>query len=198
MSLNKQSKILEIGSNDGCLQDVFAKFGIEVLGVEPTGIAAKIAVAKGHSVIQKFFDAKTASQISDKYGKFDLIIANNVLAHVPDINEFLTGIYELLSDEGIVTVGNPSLLSLLEQAQFDTIYHEHFSYLSATAVEFIAKRNRLRLVEVEELTFMVVASDITYAEHHTHSHRFSRASAIYSNMRRLLGLKLMPSMRNLR
>ena len=71
LSLNKQSKILEIGSNDGCLQDVFAKFGIEVLGVEPTGIAAKIAVAKGHSVIQKFFDAKTASQISDKYGKFD-------------------------------------------------------------------------------------------------------------------------------
>ena len=128
-----------------------------------------------------------------------LIIANNVLAHVPDINEFLTGIYELLSDEGIVTVENPSLLSLLEQAQFDTIYHESIFHIFLPRLLILSQNETdYGWLRSRELTFMVVASDITYAEHHTHSHRFSRASAIYSNMRRLLGLKLMPSMRNLR
>ena len=145
-NINTASKVLEIGSNDGCLQNIFKRHDISVLGVEPTRAAAKIATNQGHQVIGKFFDRRLAGKIMSEHGKFDLLVANNVLAHVPDINDFLQGIQLLLSNNGFATIENPSLVSLLKNGQFDTIYHEHFSYLSTTSVKFLSEQNGLELL----------------------------------------------------
>ena len=147
---NKKHKCLEIASNDGYLQEIFAESGIKLLGIEPTNLAASIAKSKGHKVIEDFFNHKFSKDLIKKEGNFDLIIANNVFAHVPDINDFLSGIKTCLSKNGIITIENPSVINLVEMNQFDTIYHEHFSYLSLTSVEFIAKKNRLEVFDVEE------------------------------------------------
>ncbi len=148
--IKKTHKCLEIASNDGYLQEIFADSGLKLLGIEPTNIAANIARSKGHKVIKKFFNHKFSKDLIKKKGKFDLIIANNVFAHVPNINDFLSGVKTCLSKNGIVTIENPSVINLIEMNQFDTIYHEHFSYLSLTSVEFVAKKNNLEVFDVEE------------------------------------------------
>ncbi len=150
--VNKNSQVVEVAANDGYLLQFFKSFGIPCYGIEPTASTAASAMEKGIDIIQKFFSKKLALQLSKTKGKVDLMIANNVLAHVPDINDFLKGFSELLHDNGVVTFEFPHLLKLIEENQFDTIYHEHFSYLSLNTIHKIFLKNELEIFDVEELT----------------------------------------------
>lgn len=146
---NKNSLIVEIASNDGYLLQYFKEKNIPVLGVEPTANTAKVAEEKGiHSIID-FFGSKLAKEQID--GKADLILGNNVLAHVPDINDFVKGVKIALKPNGVNTFEFPHLCKLVEFNQFDTIYHEHFSYLSLTAVKAIFESQGLEIFDVQEL-----------------------------------------------
>ena len=147
--LNSESFVVEIASNDGYLLQYFKEKNIPILGVEPAINVAATAQAKGIPTLTKFFGLKTAEEIVPKAS---LIIGNNVLAHVPDINDFVSGISKLLASNGIVTIEFPHLLQLIKQNQFDTIYHEHFSYLSLISSEKIFNRWGLELFDVEELS----------------------------------------------
>ncbi len=149
--LNEQSRVAEIASNDGYLLQYFVKKGIPVLGVEPAANVAQVAINRGVPTVIKFFGEKTAHELSAEWGKADLLIGNNVLAQVPDLNDFVTGMKLLLKDRGIITMEFPHLLRLIEENQFDTIYHEHFSYFSFTTVEKIFAAHGLTLFDVEEL-----------------------------------------------
>lgn len=150
-SLNGHSMVVEIASNDGYLLQYFQKKGVPNYGVEPTRSTAELAKKKGLRVIEDFFGESLASKLVESEGKADLIAANNVLAHVPDINDFVTGFSCLLQDEGVATFEFPHLLSLVGGCQFDTIYHEHYSYLSLLSVRKILEKNGLRIFNVEEL-----------------------------------------------
>ena len=150
-NLSKSSNLLEIASNDGYLQDQFSLNGLNLTGIEPTDSAANIAISKGHKVIKQFFGTKLANKLKSKSGLFDLIVANNVFAHVPDINDFMKGIKICLSPSGVATIENPSVINLINKNQYDTIYHEHFSYLSLTSVEFIANKNQMEVFDVEKI-----------------------------------------------
>ena len=134
---NNSNSFLEIASNDGYLQDRFAASGLELLGIEPTSLAANVAKSKGHKVIKKFFGLEFSKDLVKKKGKFDLIIANNVFAHVSDINDFMLGIKFVFQKMGCY-IENPSIINLVEKNQFDTIY-EHFSYLSLTSVDLLPR-----------------------------------------------------------
>lgn len=136
-NLDENSKVIEIASNDGYLLQYFKEKGIGVLGVEPAGNVAKHAIEKGIETRVKFFGEATANELVAEGIQADLTAANNVLAHVPDINDFVKGFSILLKDDGIATFEFPHLLNLYGKNQFDTIYHEHFSYLSLTTVEKI-------------------------------------------------------------
>lgn len=149
--LSASSKVVEIASNDGYLLQHFVKAGIPVLGVDPAAGCAKAAREKGVETETAFFNIDTAKRLRDSGHCADLIAANNVLAHVPDIRSFVKGFAILLRDDGVMTVEFPHLLNLLEQVQFDTIYHEHYSYLSLLAVEGIFEACGLRVLDVEEL-----------------------------------------------
>ena len=173
---NNSNSFLEIASNDGYLQDRFAASGLELLGIEPTSLAANIAKSKGHKVIKKFFGLEYSKDLVKKKGKFDLIIANNVFAHVPDINDFMLGIKVCLSKNGVVTIENPSVINLVEKNQFDTIYHEHFSYLSLTSVEFIAKNNMLDVFDVEES--FIHGGSIRYYLQHKNTQRYKKSERV--------------------
>ena len=150
-SLDPSSRVVEVAANDGYLLQYVAARGIPCLGVEPTGNTAAAARAKGIPVVEAFFGRSLAQRLRDEYGYADLMVANNVLAHVPDINDFVGGFAVLLAKEGVATFEFPSLLSLVAQRQFDTIYHEHYSYLSLTAVERIFAANGLTVFDVENL-----------------------------------------------
>jgi SAM-dependent methyltransferase len=149
--LDKNSKVVEIASNDGYLLQNFVAHGIQVLGVEPAANVAEVAKAKGINTKVVFFGEKTALQLLGDGWSADLIIGNNVLAHVPDLNDFVKGLKLLLKPAGLATMEFPHLLQLMEQSQFDTIYHEHFSYFSFLAVEQVFARHGLKLFDVEEL-----------------------------------------------
>jgi len=149
--LNKSSLVTEIASNDGYLLQFFKEKQIPCYGVEPTQSTANEAKKKGIEVIENFFSENLANEILITKGKSDLIISNNVLAHVPNINDFLKGIYWLLNDNGVATFEFPSLVNLLKYNQFDTIYHEHFSYLSFFSVINIFKKNRLEIFDVDKI-----------------------------------------------
>lgn len=149
--INTKSLIAEIASNDGYLLQYFITKGIPVLGIEPATNVAEYAIKKGVRTEIKFFGVKTAYEMVKKYGKADLLIGNNVLAHVPDINDLVGGMKIFLKPEGIITMEFPHLERLVERNQFDTIYHEHFSYLSFTTVEKIFAYHGLTLFDVEEL-----------------------------------------------
>jgi len=151
LQLDNSSFVIEIACNDGYLLKNFIEKGINCLGIEPTEGAAAIAKDKGISVITEFFGLKLAKKISNSFPKANLICANNVLAHVPDINDFVSGISYALSDNGTVTVEFPHLYRLIKGMQFDTIYHEHFSYLSLKVVNDIFKKNRLKIYDIDEL-----------------------------------------------
>lgn len=150
-SLDAGSKVVEVASNDGYLLQHFVRAGIPVLGVDPAAGCAEAARAKGVETEVAFFNAETATRLRDAGHGADLIAANNVLAHVPDIRGFVSGFPILLKPDGVLTVEFPHLLSLLDGTQFDTIYHEHYFYLSLLAVEAVFAACGLRVFDVEEI-----------------------------------------------
>ncbi len=149
--LGANSCVVEVASNDGYLLKNFKAAGIPCYGVEPTASTAKAAREIGIESIEEFFGKKLANRLVSEGRQADLTAANNVLAHVPDINDFVSGFTLLLKDQGVSTFEFPHLLNLVDKAQFDTIYHEHFSYLSLTAVNTIFKANGLSVFDVEEI-----------------------------------------------
>jgi 2-polyprenyl-3-methyl-5-hydroxy-6-metoxy-1,4-benzoquinol methylase len=150
-NFNSGSQVIEVASNDGYLLQYFKERGIPVLGIEPTSNTAQVAIEKGIDTRIVFFGERTAYELVKEELKADLLLGNNVLAHVPDINDFVKGLKIVLAPSGVITMEFPHLLQLILQNQFDTIYHEHFSYLSFHTVEKIFKQNGLRLFDVEEL-----------------------------------------------
>jgi len=148
---NQSSRVIEIASNDGYLLQFFQAQSIPVLGIEPATNVAQVAIEKGIDTLVKFFGVETAQELVGQGKKADLLLGNNVLAHVPNINDFVAGMKIVLKLEGIITMEFPHLLRLIEQSQFDTIYHEHFSYLSFVTVEKIFAHHGLTLFDVEEL-----------------------------------------------
>lgn len=149
--LGRSSHVVEVAANDGSLLQYVKGLGIPCLGIEPTASTAAAARDKGIPVVQEFFGVDLARRLSTEGARADLMAANNVLAHVPDINDFVAGFAILLKDDGVATFEFPHLMKMVEQAQFDTIYHEHFSYLSLTAVERVLAGNGLSVFDVEEL-----------------------------------------------
>jgi len=149
---NSDSQVIEIASNDGYLLQYFKEHNVPVLGVDPTANTAEVAISKGIPTIIDFFGAEFAQKkLVDEDIKADLILGNNVLAHVPDINDFVKGVKTALKDTGVVTFEFPHLMRLVEECQFDTIYHEHFSYLSFTVVKRIFEKQGLEMFDVQEL-----------------------------------------------
>ena len=150
-ALGSQSLVIEVASNDGYLLQFVKQRGIRCVGIEPTSSTAAAARDKGIETLEAFLGETTGREIAASHGRADLVTANNVLAHVPDINDFVRGVGEILAPTGVVTFEFPHLLNLLEGLQFDTIYHEHFSYLSLTAVCRILDAGGLRVFDIEEL-----------------------------------------------
>jgi SAM-dependent methyltransferase len=149
--LNAHSQVVEVASNDGYLLQYFHQLGIPSIGIEPTTSTAAVARSKGIEVVEEFFGVLLAERLLAQGTAADLLIANNVLAHVPDINDFVAGFARLLKPDGVATFEFPHLLRLVENGQFDTIYHEHFSYLSITAVEKIFLTNGLKVFDIQEI-----------------------------------------------
>jgi len=149
--ISEKSLVIEIASNDGYLLQYFAEKNIPVLGVEPAANVAQVAAKKGISSITKFFSRETAKELVADGKRADLLLGNNVLAHVPDVNDFVEGMKILLKPQGVITMEFPHLMQLMEQNQFDTIYHEHFSYFSFLTVQKIFAAHGLTLFDVEEL-----------------------------------------------
>jgi len=149
--LNGQSHVIEVASNDGYLLQNFVASGIPCLGIEPTANTAKVARAKGIETREVFFGLDVARQLVDEGKKADLLLGNNVFAHVPDINDFVSGMSYVLKNEGVITLEFPHLLELVQNNQFDTIYHEHYSYLSLIAILPIFSKFGLRVFEVEQV-----------------------------------------------
>ena len=150
-SLSEKSFVVEIASNDGYLLENFVNLGVPCLGIEPSSSTAKISTGKGIDTLVDFFSTKVAKNVSSKYKNADLIIANNVLAHVPDLLDFLNGIKTLLAEDGVVTIEFPHLLNIIKDRQFDTIYHEHYSYISLIALNTSLLNIGLKMVDVEEI-----------------------------------------------
>lgn len=150
--LTSGSRVVEVASNDGYLLQYVQARQISALGIEPTASTAQASRAKGQEVIEEFFGVDLARRLVAGGIQADLMAANNVLAHVPDINDFVSGFTILLKPAGVVTFEFPHLLRMIEEIQFDTIYHEHFSYLSLTAVHRICSENGLTVFDVEELS----------------------------------------------
>lgn len=149
--LNANSLVIEVAANDGYLLQYAKALGIPCLGIEPTASTADAARAKGIEIVEEFFSVKLAKELIAQGKQADLTAANNVLAHVPDINDFAAGFAILLKPAGVATFEFPHLLRLVSERQFDTIYHEHYSYLSLTAVQRIFEHNGLSVFDVEEL-----------------------------------------------
>src|ERR1700748_1762490 len=151
LGLPPDSLVTEVASNDGYLLQHFVAAGVPVLGVEPAGNVAKAAVAKGIQTVVEFLGPETGAAIGAEYGQADLVAANNVFAHVPDIRGFAAGLRALVKESGLVTLEFPHLLRLIERRQYDTIYHEHFSYLSLLTASRALATAGLRVVDVDEL-----------------------------------------------
>ena len=151
LSLNYVSLVIEIASNDGYLLQYFKEKKIPCLGIEPTANTAMVAKEKGINTITEYFTESKAKQVAIDFGKADLILGNNVFAHVPDINDFVKGLKELLNSSGTVTLEFPHLLTLIENNQYDTIYHEHFWYFSFYSLQNVFKKYNLSIYDIEEL-----------------------------------------------
>jgi SAM-dependent methyltransferase len=149
--LGAHSLVVELASNDGYLLQNFVAAGIPALGVEPAANVAEVAVQKGIPTVVRFFGRQTAADLIAEGKAADLIVGNNVLAHVPDVNDFVGGMKILLKPQGVITMEFPHLMRLMEENQFDTIYHEHFSYYSFLTVERIFAAHGLTLFDVDEL-----------------------------------------------
>lgn len=149
--LGSNSTVAEVAANDGYLLQYVAKAGLACYGIEPTESTALAARSKGIEIIEDFFGVNLAKRLFSEKKNADLIVANNVLAHVPDINDFTAGFRHLLKENGVATFEFPHLLSMISDSQFDTVYHEHYSYLSLTAVNNIFEANGLNIFDVQEL-----------------------------------------------
>ena len=151
LNLNSDHLVIEIASNDGYLLQYFKKYKIPVLGIEPAKNIAKIAQKKKIPTITKFFGTKLAKEMVKSGKQPDLLLGNNVLAHVPKLNDFVEGLKILLKHEGIITLEFPHILQLINKNQFDTIYHEHFSYFSLITLKKLFEMHKLKIFDVEEL-----------------------------------------------
>ena len=149
--LHQASLVVEDDANDGYLLQYVKSAGIPCYGIEPTAGTAAVARSRGVDIVERFFGAQLGAELARDDLRADLIVANNVLAHVPDINDFVGGFHHLLKPQGVATFEFPHLLRMVQKSQFDTAYHEHYSYLSLTAVERIFKHNGLTVFDVEEL-----------------------------------------------
>lgn len=152
LPLTSKSKVIEIASNDGYLLQYFVQRGIPALGIEPAANVAKVAESKGVPTLVKFFGVDTARELADAGQRADLILGNNVLAQVPDLNDFVGGMKILLAPTGVITIEFPHLLRTIDGNQFDQVYHEHFSYFSLYAAERIFGAHGLPIFDVEELS----------------------------------------------
>ena len=150
LGLTSEDLVIEVASNDGYLLQYFVEAGIQVLGIEPASGVAEIAINKGIPTLVEFFGEEVARKLSKKI-KPKLLLGNNVLAHVPDIHDFIKGFSLLIAENGLITFEFPHLLSLIRSNQFDTIYHEHYSYLSITALNPIFRNQGLKIIDVEKL-----------------------------------------------
>ena len=150
-ALNSDSLVIEIASNDGYLLQYFNENKIAVLGIEPTANTAEVAVQKGIATVVDFFGVRLATSLASQNKKADLLLGNNVLAHVPDINDFVGGMKIILKEHGVITMEFPHLMQLVDNNQFDTIYHEHFSYLSFYTVKQIFEAQGLEMFDVQEI-----------------------------------------------
>lgn len=150
LNLNPDDLVVEVASNDGYLLQYFANAGIQVLGIEPASGVASFAIEKGIPTVIEFFGEEVARQLATKI-KPKLMVGNNVLAHVPDLHDFIKGFSLLISDEGLITFEFPHLLNLVRENQFDTIYHEHYSYLTITALIPVFESHGLRIIDVKKL-----------------------------------------------
>lgn len=152
LQLGSSSFVVEVASNDGYLLKTFVEHGLRVLGIDPAANVAAAARAAGVPTEAAFFGAETANAVVAQHGLADMMLANNVLAHVPDIHDFVEGFRRVLAPNGVITFEFPHLVPLIEQTQFDTIYHEHFSYLSLLALEPIFAAHGLHVVDVDQLS----------------------------------------------
>ncbi|SFW98357.1 Methyltransferase domain-containing protein [Thermoactinomyces sp. DSM 45891] len=150
--LTDTSQVIEIASNDGYLLQYFQRKNIPCLGIEPAKNVAEAALQKGINTISEFFGNELAKELLSENMQADLIVANNVLAHVPNLHDFVAGLKTLLKDDGVITIEFPHLLQLITHKQFDTIYHEHFSYFSLVSVKRILAHYKLQVFDVEELS----------------------------------------------
>jgi len=150
-SLNSNSQVIELASNDGYLLQYFVQAGVPALGIEPAANVAAVAEAKGVRTIVRFFNRESARELVPEIGQADLLLGNNVLAQVPDVNSFVAGMKLVLKSDGVITMEFPHLLKLIAEHQFDTIYHEHFSYFSLYSAEKIFAAHGLRIFDVEQL-----------------------------------------------
>lgn len=151
LGLGAGSLVVELASNDGYLLQHFAPLGVPVLGIEPAANVAKVAIDKGIPTRVDFFGVRLADELVAEGKRADLIAGNNVLAQVPDLNDFTAGMVRLLKPQGVITLEFPHLVTLMQQNQFDTIYHEHFSYFSLSTIDRLAKRHGAKLIDVEEI-----------------------------------------------
>lgn len=151
-TLGAASQVIEIASNDGYLLRNFKALGVPVLGIEPSGNVGAVAIAAGIPSLEKFFGRSTADELVADGKKADLLIGNNVLAHVPDINDFVGGMKTVLAPDGVITMEFPHLMKMLDLNYYDTIYHEHYSYLSLYSVEQIFAHHGLTIFDVEEIS----------------------------------------------
>jgi SAM-dependent methyltransferase len=151
LGLGPQSLVVEIASNDGYLLQYFKAAGIPVLGIEPARNVAQEAVKKGVPTVTEFFGVATAERLAREGRRADLLLGNNVFAHVPDLNDFAAGFAKILKPEGVLTLEFPHLLNLMRENQFDTIYHEHFSYFSFATAQRVLERHGLKVFDVETL-----------------------------------------------
>ena len=150
-ALGPHSRVCEIAANDGYMLQYVLKAGIPCYGVEPTASTAAAANAKGITIVERFFGVALADELAQQGQQVDLVAANNVLAHVPDINDFAAGFVRLLKPNGVATFEFPHLLQMIQHSQFDTAYHEHYSYLSLTAVQRVFAANGLAVFDMQEL-----------------------------------------------
>jgi SAM-dependent methyltransferase len=151
LNLTADSRIVEIASNDGYLLQHFAARGLDVLGIEPAANVARVAKARGIPTEVRYFGRDTAADVRSRYGSADLLIGNNVLPHVPNLNDFVAGMKYLLAPTGVITMEFPHLVRLIEESQFDTIYHEHFSYFTFLTAERVFRAHGLSVFDVDEL-----------------------------------------------
>ncbi len=177
---NERSQVIEIASNDGYLLQYFKEKKVPVLGIEPTGNTAEVSRSKGIENISEFFGTTLAKKLVDNNRKADLLLGNNVLAHVPDIVDFVRGMKMVLKEDGVITMEFPHLMQLVDNNQFDTIYHEHFSYLSFYTVKQIFKAQGLEMFDVEEVPVHGGSLRI-YAKHENDA-----SKAISENVQKLL------------